>query len=47
MAQSKLYTTDGKVKWFTNEDDVNSKLILSVRNLKTIEMIGIQLTNLN
>jgi radical SAM protein with 4Fe4S-binding SPASM domain len=24
---SKLYTTDGKVKWFTNENDVNEKLI--------------------
>ena len=24
---SKLYTTDGKVRWFANEEDVNSKLI--------------------
>jgi len=26
MAMSKLYTTDGKVRWFTNEEDVNLKL---------------------
>ena len=24
---SKLYTTDGKVRWFANEEDVNTKLI--------------------
>ncbi|QLH05805.1 radical SAM/SPASM domain-containing protein [Nitrosopumilus ureiphilus] len=27
MQSSKLYTTDGKVKWFSNENDVNEKLI--------------------
>ena len=27
MAVSKLYTTDGKVRWYANEEDVNSKLI--------------------
>lgn len=27
MAMSKLYTTDGKVRWFANEEDVNTKLI--------------------
>lgn len=27
MSISKLYTTDGKVRWFANEEDVNSKLI--------------------
>ena len=27
MTMSKLYTTDGKVRWFANEDDVNTKLI--------------------
>jgi len=27
MAMSKLYTTDGKVRWFANEEDVNLKLI--------------------
>ena len=26
MQSSKLYTTDGKVKWFANENDVNEKL---------------------
>ena len=26
MSSSKLYTTDGKVRWFTNETDVNDKL---------------------
>ena len=27
MAMSKMYTTDGKVRWFANEEDVNTKLI--------------------
>ena len=27
MSSSKLYTTDGKVRWFTNENDINDKLI--------------------
>ena len=27
MTMSKLYTTDGKVRWFANEEDVNTKLI--------------------
>ena len=27
VQSSKMYTTDGKVKWFTSEEDVNEKLI--------------------
>ena len=30
MAMSKMYTTDGKVRWFANEEDVNTKLISMV-----------------
>ena len=27
MSNNELYTTDGKVRWFGTEEDVNSKLI--------------------
>ena len=27
MTMSKIYNTDGKVRWFANEEDVNTKLI--------------------
>ena len=30
MAMSKLYTTDGKVRWFANEEDVNTKINFNV-----------------
>ena len=26
MSTSEVYTTDGKVRWFASEEDVNSKL---------------------
>ena len=45
---SKLYTTDGKVRWFANEEDVNSKLISILgESSRLIEKNGNKLTNLN
>ena len=40
MAMSKLYTTDGKVRWFANEEDVNTKLISILGEKGMVEIGG-------